>query len=380
MTWHHQHMSPCKRSHSPAPPSSPTYSKQTVSAALHPGWQILLQQHIITKDTRLLCTLLSCSKSVVRAMVPGTLDIRYILSPKRHPQQGRDFGSWLARFGGLVRQLEPNSNEWIRKYGMSSAEAAIAAGLHAAAATAPLQLQAYKSITDGASKGEVLLALPANHLTRLDLQLYKPEKSDISQYTAALAGLTSLQSLILAENISTSSSIDADSTAATADSSFLGSLLPALASLTQLTNLSIPAPRTAAGFSCLPPKLAQLTFTAQYNFIQQQAGQPAMQLGHLTAITSLVCFHSLQQGDVLPPQLNIIMMPDVSCLEPLLGLQQLQAIVLPAPDWGYLPTDRPEGLDNHKQLQHVTVKYYRPATFCTLDSDFVEQTKLSLNK
>lgn len=349
----------CTAAYAVSEPSSPPSKKQhDQPAALHGAWQVLLQQPVIANDFYLICSLLSCSNSIYRAATPSTIDLQYVLAPELASKRVHQFSAWLARYGSILRQLQPDSSRWVRKYGMSAAESAITAGFRAAAAGAPLRLQLYRSIIDGASNGDILLLLSPVHLRELHLHLHKDKDADVSRYTAALAGLTNLRSLSLAETVCTSDCSSSRSTAsAEQDSSFIGQLLPALASLTQLTCLSIPAPKTAAEIQYLPVQLKRLAFTARYD-LNEPGDQPcSIGLTHLTALTRLECFHSLRSADQLPQQLELIDVPTLGSIQPLLGLQKLQTIVLSVAGYCDIPVQKPAELEETQQLKHVDVKY-----------------------
>lgn len=266
--------------------------------------QLIIRHPSINKQPGQICRLLCVSKALraaIAARCNGQMVVKFAAYDIQHVQH---FTPWLEKHGHLLKSLNLNLNltgkEWLE------AESLIASALQRAkgGSSLGLQLTTYRSYP--ACAGSVLQYLPTYYMRHLELG----PRAEYSS-TFPLEGLTRLQSLVLH-----------------GDSADV--LLPAVAALTQLTQLAIhdiTAPTAAAKLKWLPPQLLSLHMSLSR--IRKCEALPLLQLGHLTRLTELSSSSKplvLQEGDVLPASLVVLRVRDCWATAPLLPLTQLEVL------------------------------------------------------
>jgi hypothetical protein len=323
-------------------------------------WRVLLRQPCVTNSPAVYCRLLCCSKQIRNSLIElngGQLQLRFTPSGSCRAE---GLGDWLAKHAALLAELhllpwpgymagEPlvfaskaidtalqRAAVVAKRLALPGSEAhgAVADGAapavsEAAELAAPglLPLRSLRYVGYSSTDGAVLQHLSSKSLTELELRVVElPAAEELLRNLGRLCRLTSLQSLAL--NISTIGTV-----ADTKQQLYLGNrTMKVIAGLSQLRRLSLEvAAVSTSDLQQVPDGVQDLQVICTCNLLRDEQ-QPALQLRHLSQLTSLVLGPSgweqqaftLKVGDDLPLQLQHLKVSSVQLAEPLLPLQQLR--------------------------------------------------------
>jgi Leucine-rich repeat (LRR) protein len=218
--------------------------------------------------------------------------------------------SWIRQHGSLMSLLELRLPNW-------SAAPTVEATLQAAAAAAPSGLLELHSFSISHVTREMLEVLSPQHLQSLVVDFFVDDDS-IEEASQLLCSFTALGHLHLKGG---------------ADPAVLQSVLPALTNLRtlQIGNCNAVGLRELVEWIPACGQLQDLEFLSMAATHTHESGALLpLNMGHLSALTAIRSSpfgFQVQDGDVLPPMLQAVV---VSCttLRPLLRLQQLRDLTI----------------------------------------------------
>jgi len=324
------------------------------SSHTHDAWPLLLEHlfasSMTTPDQGLISKLLCCSKGMAN-LVHSTCTGRVVLTVRskfesRPEPSSTSYQEWL----GTAEEEASLWSRWLAKHARlikcmalsvwQEQEAAIAAGLRAAAGTAaPATTSTCRTTrsqaklvaaAEAAAAARPAAALPGLLLQQVcharsqtpalllstacsslhELQVMVPRKATfLPQHAQALAQLTSLQDFTLMPNRATD----------------LSMYCAAFHHLTRLTKLNLlnsgEAPLQQQDISLLPPSLVELQAVTGIGASEHNG----LDCRHLTALRSL-CATSIEDGLLLAPSTTVLEALQCLTVAPVLQLQHLRSL------------------------------------------------------